>query len=147
MSNVITLHGKCIVSGTAEGEALVIPFPVSFLGMVNTENGTFEIPGSEYDGSTIKDKILIYPFGKGSSGDAIRMWRLQKFDQSPLAILFDRAEPVHVQGAMLLNIPSAFGFDKSLIDEIDSGDHVCINDGEIIITKTASAATSTSTRP
>ena len=130
-----TLRGTTIVRGHIQGEALVIPFPVSFLGMVNTENGTFEIPGSAYNGCCIKNKILIYPFGKGSSGDAIRMWRLQKFDQSPLGILFDKPEPVHIQGAMLLNIPSAFGFEQSLIDSIESGDHVSISDGIINISK------------
>ncbi len=138
MNDVIKLQGTTIVKGEIEGEALVIPFPVSFLGMVNTENGTFEIPGSEYDGSTIKNKILIYPFGKGSSGDAIRMWRLQKFDQSPSAILFDKPEPVHIQGAMLLNVPSAFGFEESLIDAIETGDRINISDGVITITKSVS---------
>ncbi len=84
----------------------------------------------------IQGEALVIPFpGKGSSGDAIRMWRLQKFDQSPLGILFDKPEPVHIQGAMLLNIPSAFGFEQSLIDSIESGDHVSISDGIINISK------------
>ena len=137
MNEQHTLQGTPVVRGHIEGEALLIPFPVSFLGMVNTENGTFEIPESDYDGCCIKDKILIYPFGKGSSGDAIRMWRLQKFNQSPLGILFDKPEPVHIQGAMLLNIPSAFGFEQSLIDTIETGDHVSITDGVITFTKTS----------
>ena len=101
---VATFRGKVIVGGTVEAEAIVAHDPVSFLGMVNTETGTFDYPGHELEGLSVAGKILVYPFGKGSSGDTIRMWRLEKFGVAPAGILFEEAEPIHVQGAILLGV-------------------------------------------
>lgn len=137
MSDSMTLNGKVIVAGEAEGEALVATSPVSFLGMVNTEAGTFIMKDHELEGACIAGKILIYPFGKGSSGDAIRMWRLDKFGKAPAAILFDQLEPIHVQGAMLLDVPSAHGFEKNICEAIKTGDWVHIKDGVISVRRAA----------
>ncbi|HUV39439.1 MAG TPA: aconitase X, partial [Planctomycetota bacterium] len=104
-----TLVGKVVVAGECTAEALVAHEPVSFLGMVNTETGTFDCPGHELEGRSIAGKVLVYPHGKGSSGDTIRMWRLDKFGLAPAGILFQEAEPIHVQGAMLLEVPTLYG--------------------------------------
>ena len=133
MSQEIKLSGRVIVSGQAAGLAIVTNHPISFLGMVNTETGTFDEPGHELHGKCLKDCILAYPHGKGSSGDTIRMWRLQKFKVAPAAILFQEAEPIHVQGAMLLNVPSLFGFAQSICEIIRTGDQVEINGSSVTV--------------
>lgn len=137
MVDPIVLRGKVIVAGRCEGPALVTRQPVSFLGMVNTELGTFDYPGHELQGQSMAGKVLICSFGKGSSGDAIRMWRLQKFGVAPLAILFDRADPIHAQGAMLLNVPSLYQFDRPICDLVHTGDRVLIDGPKVTVFPTA----------
>ena len=133
MTGRLVFKGVAIVRGEAHGEALVAHEPVSFLGMVNTETGRFDCPGHELEGKSVAGKILIYPFGKGSSGDCIRMWRLDKFDVAPAGIIFQRAEPIHVQGALLLGVPAACGFDRDILSAVHTGDHVTIRDGVVTV--------------
>ena len=135
MKNII-LKGKTIVQGEVSGKALVTMDPVSFLGMVNYKKGTFDYPGHELQGQKIKDKILVYPFGKGSSGDTIRMWMLEKFNQKPAAIIFNQAEPIHVQGAILLNIPTVYGFKEDVCQTIKTGDYVTVKNNIVTISAT-----------
>jgi predicted aconitase with swiveling domain len=125
--------GKVVVSGECSGEALVAHDPVSFLGMVNTETGTFDCPGHELEGRSLAGKVLVYTHGKGSSGDTIRMWRLQKFGVAPAGILMDRAEPIHVQGAMLLNVPTLCGFASDISKIIRTGDTVAIKGDTVTV--------------
>ncbi len=133
MGGKLVFKGTAIVPGQAHGAALVAHEPVSFLGMVNTETGGFDCPGHELEGKSIAGKILIYPFGKGSSGDCIRMWRLDKFNVAPAGIIFQRAEPIHVQGALLLGVPAACGFEKDILAAVLIGDRVTIRDGVVTV--------------
>lgn len=132
-----TLKGKVVVEGECTAEAIVAHEPVSFLGMVNTETGTFDYPGHELEGQSIAGKVLVYPFGKGSSGDSIRMWRLQKFGVAPAGILFQRAEPIHVQGAMLLGVPTLHGFRSDICRAVRTGDAVTIAGSTVTVERMA----------
>jgi len=134
MRETRTLVGKVIVSGECAAEAIVAHDPVSFLGMVNTETGTFDYPGHELEGQSVAGKVLVYPHGKGSSGDTIRMWRLDKFDVAPAGILFQEAEPIHAQGAMLLNVPTLYGFADDVCRVIQSGDTVTVKGDTVTVT-------------
>lgn len=133
MGEKLTFTGRAIVAGKVTAEALVAREPVSFLGMVNTETGVFDRRDHELEGQSIAGKILLYPFGKGSSGDTIRMWRLSKFGVEPAGIVFERLEPVHVQGAILLGVPAAGCFEEGLCDIIRTGDRVTIDGGRVTV--------------
>ena len=41
--------------------------PITYLGYVNRDTGVIEEPGHPLDGTPIKDTILIYPKGSGST--------------------------------------------------------------------------------
>ena len=133
----LVITGKVIVSGKASGVALVAHDPVSFLGMVNTETGVFDYPGHELQGQSIKGRVLVYPFGKGSSGDTIRIWRMQKYGVAPAAILFNEAEPIHAQGAILINVPCLYGFPRDICAAISTGDHVEVDGQRVTVTRRA----------
>jgi uncharacterized protein len=131
----LVLNGTPVVRGQASGLALVAHDPVSFLGMVNTETGAFDYPGHELQGQSIKGRVLVYPFGKGSSGDTIRIWRMQKYGVAPAAILFNEAEPIHAQGAILINVPCLYGFDRDICATIATGDQVEIDGARVTVSK------------
>ncbi len=65
---VIVLHGRKVVGGVAEGEALVTRQTISGWGGVNAMTGTIIETRHELRGVSFKDKVLVCPGAKGSSG-------------------------------------------------------------------------------
>ena len=87
------LKGRAVVEGTAKGEALVSRTPFSFFLGVNTDNGVIIEEGHEYKGESISGKVLVYPYGKGSSGDCLRLWRCANNGVAPIAIVISVPPP------------------------------------------------------
>ncbi|MBO0787314.1 MAG: DUF126 domain-containing protein, partial [Actinobacteria bacterium] len=58
---VIVLHGRGIVPGTAEGEALVSHEPISGWGGIDPATGTIIEPRHELSGQCFTGKILVFP--------------------------------------------------------------------------------------
>jgi predicted aconitase with swiveling domain len=132
---VKTIYGKAIVSGKVEGEALVSKTPLSYLLSVNTADGTIMEEGHELYGKSIAGKILVYPYGKGSSGDCLRLLGAVNNGVGPVGIINRDPEFVHVQGAIISNIPMVCNFDEDPLNHIKSGDHVEIDGNKIVIVK------------
>ena len=129
----VVLKGRAVVKGKVEGEALVSRTPFSFLLGVNTDNGIIIEEGHEHEGESISGKVLVYPYGKGSSGDCIRLWRCAKNNVAPIAIISNKADCVHVQGAIIANIPMVCDLDKDPIEIIKTGDYVKIDGGKVTV--------------
>jgi predicted aconitase with swiveling domain len=127
------LRGRAIVAGTTEGEALVSRTPFSFFLGVNTDTGVIIEEGHEHQGKTIAGKVLVYPFGKGSSGDCLRLWRCANNNVAPVAIINAKADSIHVQGAIIANIPMVCELDLDPVESIESGDYVRIDGGIITV--------------
>jgi len=117
----LILEGRPIVSGNARGIALVSSKPLSFLGGVNV--GTGIIIEREHDlyGKSIKDTVLCFPHGHGSTVGSFVLYALAKNGTAPKAIVNSTADPVVVVGAVIANIPMVDGID---ISEIKTGDIV-----------------------
>lgn len=64
----IMLHGRKVVGGSVEGEALVTRQTISGWGGVNAFDGTIVEKRHELRGQSFKGKILVFPGAKGSSG-------------------------------------------------------------------------------
>lgn len=127
----IVLKGKAVVSGKVEGRAIVSRTPFSFFLGLNTDTGIIIEEGHEHQGKNIAGKVLVYPFGKGSSGDCLRLWRAANNDVAPIAIINSEPDFVHVQGAIITNIPMVCSFDRDPLDVIQNGDLVSI-EGETV---------------
>jgi hypothetical protein len=65
---VISLHGRTVVPGYAEGEALVSPEPISGWGGIDPAAGRIIEPGHVLNGVGFTGKVLVFPSAKGSSG-------------------------------------------------------------------------------
>jgi len=64
----IVLHGRKVVGGISEGEALVTRDTVSGWGGFDPRTGKVVETRHELCGVSLKDKILVFPGAKGSSG-------------------------------------------------------------------------------
>ena len=125
---MITLKGRAIWRGWARGEALVSNQPISFYGGVDPETGRIIEKGHELEGRSIAGKILVFPYGKGSTVGSYIILRLKKKGIAPKAIVNLRCEPIIAVGAIIAEIPT---IDKIDISMIRDGDLVEV-DGEIL---------------
>jgi len=108
-----------IVPGKCRGEALSSKKPISFLGGVDPETGVIIEKNHDLKGKCIKDKILCFPHGHGSTVGSYVMYALTKNKVAPKAILNEKADPVIVVGAVIAEIPM---MDQIEINEINTGD-------------------------
>ncbi|MEM1674469.1 MAG: DUF126 domain-containing protein [Candidatus Bathyarchaeia archaeon] len=122
----ILLKGRPIVPGEARGLALVSSKPLSFLGGVDAKTGVIIERGHDLYGVGVKDKILCFPHGRGSTVGSYVLYALAKNGVAPRAIVNSLADPVVVVGAVIANIPMVDCIDISMIKtgdliEVDGG--------------------------
>jgi len=116
-----TLKGRGIVEGSCKAEALVSSNPISFLGGVDPADGKIIEKNHDLCGECIKDKVLCFPYGHGSTVGSYVMYSLAKKGLAPKAILNKTADPVVVVGAIIAEIPM---IDQIDIKQIRTGDLV-----------------------
>lgn len=120
------LKGRGISPGKAEGEALVTNEPISFFGGVDSKTGIVIEKGHELEGKSIRDKVLVFPFGKGSTVGSYVIYALKKNGVAPKAIINRETEIIVASGVILAEIPCV---DKIKVEKIKNGDKVFV-DGE-----------------
>jgi hypothetical protein len=117
----ITLRGRAIVEGLCKAEALVSTKPISFLGGIDPADGKVAEKNHELCGECIKNKILCFPYGRGSTVGSYVLYSLAKKKLAPKAIVNQKADPVVVVGAIIADIPM---IDQIDITQIKTGDLV-----------------------
>jgi len=100
-----------IVEGTCTAKALVSAKPISFLGGVDPADGRIVDENHDLYGERIKDRVLCFPHGHGSTVGSYVLYSLAKKGLAPNAIVNQTADPVVVVGAIIANIP--------MVDQID----------------------------
>jgi len=124
------MKGRSISPGKAEGEALVSKEPIGFYGGVDPKTGEVIEKGHELEGKNVKDKILVFPCGKGSTVGSYVIYGLEKNGVAPKAIVNKETETIVATGAILAGIPCVDGID---IESIKTGDKVRVNADEGIV--------------
>ena len=116
-----TLKGRAVVAGSCEGQALVSLQPISFLGGIDPNSGRIIEKNHDLKGECIKDKVLCFPYGHGSTVGSYVLYSLVKRGLGPKAIVNQVADPVVVVGAIIADIPMV---DKINIQQIKTDDKV-----------------------
>ena len=124
------LKGRVIYKGSATGEALVTSQPISFYGGVDPATGVVIEKGHELQGQSVKDKILVFPTGKGSTVGSYTLYRMKKNGTAPSGMINNECETVVAVGAIISEIPCV---DKIDIAKINKGDKVNIENDIICI--------------
>ncbi|MGQ9594045.1 MAG: DUF126 domain-containing protein [Anaerolineae bacterium] len=117
-------RGRAIRAGKAEGEALVSPEPIGFLGGVDPETGRVVEPGHPLEGQSVAGKVLVFPTGKGSTVGSYVLYRLARNGLAPAAIVNQESEPIVAVGAIMGDIPMV---DQIPIEEIRTGQRVRVD--------------------
>ncbi len=121
------MKGRTIYPGTVEGEAIVSKEPIGFYGGIDAKTGDVIEKGHELEGQNVKDKILVFPMGKGSTVGSYVIYGLKKNGVAPKAILNKETETIVATGVILAGIPCVDGID---IEQIKTGDKLKVNADE-----------------
>jgi predicted aconitase with swiveling domain len=123
----ITLRGRKVVGGVAEGEALVTRDTISGWGGVNPMSGTIIETRHELRGQSFKDKILVFPGAKGSSGWSVVFHMSRLAGTAPRAMVFNEMTTKIALGAVVMRCPSVTELDQDPLDVIETGDWVRVD--------------------
>ena len=121
------IRGRTISRGVATGKVLLTKDPISFLGNVNPENGMVVDPSHELYGKSIRDTVLVFPQGKGSTVGSYVIYQLKKNNMAPAAIINLECEPIVAVGAIISAIPLVDKLEKDPYSFLKDGDTVCVN--------------------
>jgi predicted aconitase with swiveling domain len=127
----ITLKGRTIVEGRCRAEALVSAKPISFLGGVDPADGKIIQKGHDLCGQCVKDTILCFPHGHGSTVGSYVLYSLARKNLAPKAIVNETADPVVVVGAIIADITMV---DRVSIQQIKTGDLVEVDGTKGVVT-------------
>lgn len=135
------LTGRKIVTGTAQGEAIVTTEAISFNGGVDNMTGVVTEPGHELEGQNIAGKILVFRTGKGSTGGSYKIYDMASRGTAPLAFVQCTPEAITTVGAIIGSIPAVAAFDRDPTEAIRTGDHLEVDAdaGTVRVSRKASA--------
>jgi predicted aconitase with swiveling domain len=124
---VIVLRGRKVVGGVAEGEALVTRDTISGWGGVNPMLGTIIETRHELRGVSFKDKILVCPGAKGSSGWSAMFHTCRLAGTAPKAVIFNEMTTKIALGCVVMRVPSITELDRDPLEIIETGDWVKVD--------------------
>jgi uncharacterized protein len=126
-STKIVLHGRKVVGGCAEGEALVTRETISGWGGIDPMTGTIIEMRHELRGVSFKDKVLVFPGAKGSSGWSAAFHLARIANCAPRAMVFNVMTTKMALGAVVTRAPSVTDFDQDPLSVIETGDWVKVD--------------------
>ncbi|WEU40999.1 MAG: DUF126 domain-containing protein [Candidatus Odinarchaeum yellowstonii] len=118
------LKGRSICKGRVEGKALVSKTPISFYGGVDAKTGRIIEKNHELFGEIIADKILFFPYGKGSTVGSYVLYQMAKNKVAPKGIVNIETEPIIAAGCILAGIPLVDGISENEMLSIKKGDKI-----------------------
>ena len=96
---------KVLVQGKVEGTILKSEMPINFLGTVDKKTGIISDKNHELFEKSIKDSVLVFPSGVGSSVGAYTIYSIKSNNSAPLAMICQKADLTVATGCALANIP------------------------------------------
>ena len=113
-----------ISPGTVEGEVLLSEDRLLFY-RADPATGVITERGHCLEGISVKDKILVFPGGKGSSSVQMDgLYKLDRHSAAPLAFLVREPDTVLVSGAIIMGVPMVDRIDEEFYRTVQTGDRV-----------------------
>jgi predicted aconitase with swiveling domain len=77
-------------------------------------------------GKSVKDSILVFPYGVGSSVGAYTIYSLKSNNSAPLAMVCKKADLTVASGCALANIPLVIATEEEF-DKLEDGKQVTLD--------------------
>lgn len=127
MTEKILLKGRAVVAGVAEGRAIVTRQTISGFGGIDSRTGTIIEVRHELRGRSFKDKVLVFPGAKGSSGWASHFQVTRLAGAAPRAMIFNIMTTKIALGAVVTRVPAVTELDQDPLEVIKTGDRVKVD--------------------
>lgn len=103
---------KVLVAGKVQGIVLKSENPINFLGTVDKKTGIISDNNHDLFGKSIKDVVLLFPSGVGSSVGAYTIYSIKSNNTAPVAMICQKADLTVATGCAVANIPLIIIDDK-----------------------------------
>ena len=117
---------KTIVKGSVTGKVIKSNQPINFLSTIDKKTGLITDQKHNLAGKSIKDSILLFPHGVGSSVGAYTIYSLKSNNVAPLAMACQKVDLTVASGCALANIP-LFILSPDEYDSIKDGDEIALD--------------------
>ena len=127
-----------MVPGIGKGKVLKTSQSISFWGGVDPATGLINDPRHELFNQSVADRVLVFPFGKGSSTGSLIMLELARINKAPAAIVNVRTEPILATGPIVCKhfygkeIP-VICLDEKSFQKLQTGQNVTVDATENVI--------------
>lgn len=142
----MTLIGRPLVAGFAEGSALVSNEPLSFWGGVSPQSG--EIIDRRHDrwGAVVAGRVFVFPRGRGSSTSSATLMEAVRNGVAPAAIINLEVDSILALGSIVAEeifkkcVPIVV-LPAEAFQSIRDGDHITVNpDGRVTVIRESAGA-------
>ena len=96
----IRLEGRPVSAGGAEGVSLVLDEPLSWWGGIDLSDGTVIDRNHPQFGAGTTGRILILPYGRGSSNGSAVLAEVIRSGTGPAGLVLQAVDPILVVGVM-----------------------------------------------
>jgi uncharacterized protein len=121
------IKAKAVSKGIVEGRAMVSMMPISFTGGMDPDTGVIREPGHDLEGQSVAGKILVFPYGKGSTTGSWQFYVAFKRGVAPVGIINRQAEGVVAVSAIITGTPMVHRPSEDPLECIHTGDMVRID--------------------
>ena len=117
---------KVLVSGKVQGIVLKSEKSINFLGTVDKKTGIISDKNHDLYQKSLKDSILVFPSGVGSSVGAYTIYSIKSNGTAPLAMICTKADLTVATGCALANIPVVIISDEEFLS-IKNGQKISLD--------------------
>ena len=117
---------KIIVKGKARGKIMKSNKPINFLGAVDKKTGVIRDDKHDMFQKSLKDSILVFPHGIGSSVGAYTIYSLKSNETAPAAMICTKADLSVASGCALANIPLVIA-PQDYYDSLKDGEEITVD--------------------
>ena len=117
---------KVIVQGKAKGLVLKTHNPINFLGAIDNKTGIVHDQKYDIFEKSVKNSVLVFPHGIGSSVGAYTIYSLKSHQSAPVAMICQKADLTVASGCALANIPMIVVSNEEF-DSIQNGNEITVD--------------------
>ncbi|MCD6275024.1 MAG: DUF126 domain-containing protein [Candidatus Aenigmarchaeota archaeon] len=129
------IKARGISEGIGKGKVIILKESFGFYGNVDQKTGVIIERGNPLEGVCIKDRVFVFPSGKGSTVGSYVIYALKKNLVAPAAIINLETETIVATGVILAGIPCVDKPEADIFKILKNGDIVEVDGtkGEIRI--------------
>ncbi len=127
MSEPVTIRGRGIARGRAEGRALIADATLSFWGEVDPVAGTVISAGHLLEGRCIAGKVLVIRSTPGSSATPMVLRLASLEGKAPAALVNLEVDALAALGCIVNQIPMIADLECDPFSLVCDGDHLVVD--------------------